>query len=333
MSAATPTAGAPRGLATIPTSFQERTQGMKYLTIAAAATLVLSFPALAQDERSGPFLDLRPDGQPVLFASEMIGTMLFAVPPRLEPGEARSSEAELERVGEVSDVMLSPDGEVRALIVSVGGVLGLGDRDIAVALRDVTVRRDRDSPEELQLVIAASADEVDAAPAFERPAQDAAANGGPPGTREAEPAEDMAATRERAEKSAGAVDLPDESPSTEAGEPMAGQAPSGPGAPPAVEREGYRTVDLSAITVTDLDGATVFDPQDEEVGQIERLLMDDQGRIDEVLIDVGDVLGLEEKRVAVALDALTILQSDDEERVRIYMNAGLEELERLPARQ
>jgi sporulation protein YlmC with PRC-barrel domain len=36
------------------------------------------------------------------------------------------------KIGEVRDVLLSPDGKVTALIVGVGGFLGIGEKDVAV---------------------------------------------------------------------------------------------------------------------------------------------------------------------------------------------------------
>jgi len=36
------------------------------------------------------------------------------------------------KIGEIMDVLLSPDGKVNALIVGVGGFLGIGEKDVAV---------------------------------------------------------------------------------------------------------------------------------------------------------------------------------------------------------
>jgi sporulation protein YlmC with PRC-barrel domain len=36
------------------------------------------------------------------------------------------------KIGEVMDVLLSPDGKVSALIIGVGGFLGMGEKDVAV---------------------------------------------------------------------------------------------------------------------------------------------------------------------------------------------------------
>jgi sporulation protein YlmC with PRC-barrel domain len=41
------------------------------------------------------------------------------------------------KIGEVMDVLLSPDGKVNALIIGVGGFLGMGEKDVAVPFNAV----------------------------------------------------------------------------------------------------------------------------------------------------------------------------------------------------
>jgi len=41
------------------------------------------------------------------------------------------------KIGEVTDVLLSPDGKVNALIVGVGGFLGMGEKDVAVSFPSI----------------------------------------------------------------------------------------------------------------------------------------------------------------------------------------------------
>lgn len=40
-------------------------------------------------------------------------------------------------IGQVKDVLLSPDGKVAALVIAVGGFLGMGDHDVAVPFDQV----------------------------------------------------------------------------------------------------------------------------------------------------------------------------------------------------
>ena len=44
-----------------------------------------------------------------------------------------------EKIGEIKSIHLDPEGVVDAVIVSVGGFLGVGDREVAVTWKDITV--------------------------------------------------------------------------------------------------------------------------------------------------------------------------------------------------
>jgi sporulation protein YlmC with PRC-barrel domain len=43
------------------------------------------------------------------------------------------------KIGEIADVLLGKDGKVNALIISVGGFLGIGEKDVAVPFTSVHV--------------------------------------------------------------------------------------------------------------------------------------------------------------------------------------------------
>ncbi len=67
------------------------------------------------------------------------------------------------KIGEVVDVLVKPDGTVGALIVSVGGFLGLGERDVAVPFQAVSATQRRGT---WYLTMNATKDSLQAAPAF-----------------------------------------------------------------------------------------------------------------------------------------------------------------------
>jgi sporulation protein YlmC with PRC-barrel domain len=65
------------------------------------------------------------------------------------------------KIGEVRDVLLSPDGKVTALIVGVGGFLGMGEKDVAVPFNAIK-HETRDG--KVYLTMNATKDELKAAP-------------------------------------------------------------------------------------------------------------------------------------------------------------------------
>src|SRR5258705_5264895 len=75
------------------------------------------------------------------------------------------------KIGEVKDVILSPDGRASALIVSVGGFLGMGEKDVAVPF-DAVKRKTKDNM--TYLALDATKDALKSAPGFKYDRQKAA---------------------------------------------------------------------------------------------------------------------------------------------------------------
>ena len=75
------------------------------------------------------------------------------------------------KIGEVKDVILSPDGRASALIVSVGGFLGMGEKDVALPF-DAVKRKTKDN--KAYLTLDATKDALKSAPGFKYDRQKAA---------------------------------------------------------------------------------------------------------------------------------------------------------------
>ena len=78
--------------------------------------------------------------------------------------EANVVGGEGENIGEVDDILIGPDGQVHALVVEVGGFLGLGENPVAVRYERFT--RDVNDDGLLRLKLEATVDELKAAPKF-----------------------------------------------------------------------------------------------------------------------------------------------------------------------
>ncbi|MTH79945.1 PRC-barrel domain-containing protein [Paracoccus aestuariivivens] len=74
-----------------------------------------------------------------------------------------------DNVGEISDLVLSKDGQLKAVLVDVGGFLGMGEKSVAVAMDQLRVIRDGDSENDYFIVFTADKAALEAAPAFEWP--------------------------------------------------------------------------------------------------------------------------------------------------------------------
>ena|SRR5579863_3019775 len=67
------------------------------------------------------------------------------------------------KVGEIMDVLVSPDGKVDALIVGVGGFLGVGEKDVAV---DFNAVKKTTKDNEIRLTMNTTKDALKSAPGF-----------------------------------------------------------------------------------------------------------------------------------------------------------------------
>lgn len=85
-------------------------------------------------------------------ASKIIGT------------EVRNTAGE--DIGDVNELILANDGMVRAVVIGVGGFLGMGERDVAVAFNSLKIARDKNNNE--VITIDATKDALKNAPQWER---------------------------------------------------------------------------------------------------------------------------------------------------------------------
>ena len=105
-------------------------------------------------------------------------------------------------IGEVDDLVIDDDERrVRFLEVASGGFLGIGEKDVAVQLSQITIRQEEGDPDDLTFVLNATREELENAPPFQtqqdqqadQAAQDAAtgagtaAGTGAPADRDANP--------------------------------------------------------------------------------------------------------------------------------------------------
>ena len=73
-----------------------------------------------------------------------------------------------ETLGDVSDTILSHDGRLVALLIGVGGVLGLAEKEVAVRWEHLSVRPKADG-DGFEIVCTLAREKVELAPAFRSP--------------------------------------------------------------------------------------------------------------------------------------------------------------------
>lgn len=80
----------------------------------------------------------------------------------------RMPRADLEgfdSIGQVNEIVLSSDGQVRALVIGVGGFLGMGSSQVSVGFEELTILSN-EARTELRVYIDATREQVQAQPPY-----------------------------------------------------------------------------------------------------------------------------------------------------------------------
>ena len=93
-----------------------------------------------------------------------------------------------QKIGDVSDILFDKEGKIEAFIISVGGFLGMGAKEVALAPKDLTmVPGEGNNPNDLKVKVSMTKDQLQQAANFERysPPRTTTGAGGGMGTRPA----------------------------------------------------------------------------------------------------------------------------------------------------
>lgn len=69
-----------------------------------------------------------------------------------------------EKVGDINDLVLGPDGKISNAVIGVGGFLGLGEKLVAVAFSDLQLNRDADGT--MRVTINSTKEALESAPDY-----------------------------------------------------------------------------------------------------------------------------------------------------------------------
>ncbi|MBC7282019.1 PRC-barrel domain-containing protein [Hoeflea sp.] len=243
-------------------------------------------------------------------ASDLIGASVY-----------ESSAEDAASIGEINDIVVSPEGEVSSVIIGVGGFLGIGEKDVEVEYSAVEWA-DRDG--QRWIVANMSREQLEAAPAFDRTNIYTEAQSEPEGmdanqnmatgtdTNMATETEQTTeqATAERVESTDSAV------------APVEQQTQ-------VIDRMTMTEVASGDMTADDLTGRTVYGANDENIGEVGEVLISGDNKIDGFVLDVGGFLGMGEKEVAISPENLDI-RADADGNITVFTPFTKEELEAQP---
>ncbi|MEL6289243.1 MAG: PRC-barrel domain-containing protein [Pseudomonadota bacterium] len=149
---------------------------MTRLFATSALVLSLATPAIADTQatettdnttatKSVQYVDANKSD---ILASELIGMRIYATEKAVQTdGVEKGAEREWNDIGEVNNVLLSRDGAVKAVVLGVGGFLGIGEKDVAMDMKSIQFVKENGS-EDFFLVVNSSKEMLEKAPAYKR---------------------------------------------------------------------------------------------------------------------------------------------------------------------
>lgn len=228
-------------------------------------------------------------------------------------------------VGNIEDIVMTQDGEVRGILIDVGGFLGLGARTVMVDISDLYFVADDTAPEDLSdffVVASMSQEQLEALPeweddqldiGFEARGYDQAAGGHDMGMLDGD--DSMTQDGTMAQDGTG----------------MSTQ-PATPGADQAT-MDGYTEMDEQDRTAENLLGANVYGAEGDNIATVDDVVIGDDGTMTHVIMDVGGFLGLASHTIALELADVDIMWNDQDGDVRVSVPMTQEQLESVPEYQ
>lgn len=222
-------------------------------------------------------------------ATEIIGKQVYS-----------SDASDAQHIGDINNLVIGDKGEVAAVIIGVGGFLGLGQKNVAVNYAELhRVLGDNNSE---RFVLPTTKEALEQAPEF-KTTDDAAAN--PPADQTMAPAP------------AGTTDSNAMSTDT-----------TNKAAATTINRAELTDVPLTA---EELIGTNVYGPADEHLGTIGDVVLGQDGKsVEAVIIDFGGFLGIGTKPVAVAIENLRFA-TDPNGNKYLFVNVTRDQLDQAVA--
>lgn len=238
-------------------------------------------------------------GEDVL-VTQLIGQSVFA-----------SNADDAEEIGTITDMVVTSGQGISAVVINVGGFLGVGEKAVAVNFSQLTWSQRTDGSR--HWVLETSTDTLMQAPAFIWSDSE-------------EVTGDPALTRQQEEDQ-----LVEGDPNATAVDPaLTTDQPNRTTITTPLDRTGFTDFDETGLTANDLIGIGVYGINDEQIGAISDLLANPDGSFDAVVVDVGGFLGIGAKPVAVAFENLAF-SADTLGNRYLFINTSREQLENQPA--
>lgn len=279
----------------------------------ATTALVLAASAPAFAQTNSLYLEGVEGG---VRASDFIGKRVYlteAETAGMSETTLAEADANWKDAGEISDLMISLTGDTEVVLVDFGGFLGMGEKTVALDMRQLALVPDAESPDDYFIVFKGTQTDLETAPTFNPDMVFDATGADPAATTEMTADTTTNTAVDPAVESAPADTVAATDPATTADAPAMADSTAG------------EMVDLTVWSESDLIGKRVYGPNNEDVGEISAVSLNADGKIEGAVVDVGGFLGVGEKPVVLTSDTLTLIKDGEEEK--FVVNATQEQLE------
>ncbi len=253
----------------------------------AATTADPAKAASSEASKQGPagYLSAAPEQ---VLASSVLGRTVYTGVD--EQGEA---------IGDVNDVVINANGGTEALVIGVGGFLGMGEKDVAINFDRVSWS-DRDG--QRIIVVSATKEELQAAPEFKRTAiMDGVAATGPEDENASAPSAAPVITDQTSQSTQPATGTTPQMTDPDLNPPV------DPGTTASTPPDEMQLVDPALLSADKLIGTDVKVADDTKVGEIGDVILSKDGKVEAYVIDVGGFLGIGQKPVAMSAGSVQVM--------------------------
>jgi sporulation protein YlmC with PRC-barrel domain len=148
----------------IPEATGEDAPAMKQLFTAASLAVLMAVPAVAQDTaapegqaQSAPVIEIVERQKAISFSGDVSAKELL---------DGNVMHSANENIGDINDILIDREGKIAAVIVGVGGLLGMGEKNVALPYDQLTFGRDDNN--ELVIGTSATKESLQAAPEYSK---------------------------------------------------------------------------------------------------------------------------------------------------------------------
>ncbi len=249
-------------------------------------------------------------------ATEIIGRQVYS-----------SQADDAEHIGDINNLVIGENGQVAAVVIGVGGFLGIGEKNVAVNFSELEWVVAEDNTE--RYILPTTKEALEAAPDFRaedqtRPTED---NMAPADNDAMAPADGAMAPADSNMAPADSNMAPtDTAPADNAMAPADNDAMA-----PVTGPIDRSTLTDAPMTAEELIGTNAYGPADEHLGAIGDVILGaDASTVEGVIIDFGGFLGIGTKPVAVSIENLRYA-TDENGNEYLFVNVTREQLDQAPA--